>query len=157
MGVPSAEISYWPDTLERWRREGLPAEADPLDYFGRDRIGHIRFDCSLQLPERAIAETADCRIAVDANGVTTKTWLKHYAPPAQLDFTITGRDAWRAHRERLRADLSRIRESAWQVYRDCRARGGYIYHSDHSIPPTVSFDSYRRVIELVREYGSYEG
>ena len=34
--------------------------------------------------------------------------------------------------------------------------GGYIYHSDHSIPPTVSYSNYRHVMELVREVGSYE-
>lgn len=33
--------------------------------------------------------------------------------------------------------------------------GGYIYHSDHSVPNNVSFDQYRRVLELVREYGNY--
>ncbi len=31
--------------------------------------------------------------------------------------------------------------------------GGYIYHSDHSIPKNVSFRQYKRVIELVKEYG----
>lgn len=34
--------------------------------------------------------------------------------------------------------------------------GGYIYHSDHSIPPTVSFENYAYVIELVRKYGTYD-
>jgi uroporphyrinogen decarboxylase len=33
--------------------------------------------------------------------------------------------------------------------------GGFIYHSDHSVPDSVSFDQYRRVIDLVREYGTY--
>ena len=33
--------------------------------------------------------------------------------------------------------------------------GGYIYHCDHSIPPTVGLERYARVIELVREHGSY--
>jgi uroporphyrinogen decarboxylase len=33
--------------------------------------------------------------------------------------------------------------------------GGYIYHSDHSVPNDVSFDQYRRVLELVRKYGTY--
>ena len=33
--------------------------------------------------------------------------------------------------------------------------GGYIYHSDHSIPNNVSFQQYQRVLELVREYGEY--
>ena len=35
-----------------------------------------------------------------------------------------------------------------------RARGGYIYHSDHSVPPTVSFEQYNRVMELVKMYGA---
>lgn len=34
--------------------------------------------------------------------------------------------------------------------------GGYIYHSDHSVPDNVSFTQYCRTIELVRQYGSYE-
>ena len=34
--------------------------------------------------------------------------------------------------------------------------GGYIYHSDHSVPDNVSFERYCRVMELVKKYGSYE-
>jgi len=33
--------------------------------------------------------------------------------------------------------------------------GGYIYHSDHSVPDSVSLEQYRRVIELVLKYGKY--
>ncbi len=33
--------------------------------------------------------------------------------------------------------------------------GGYIYHSDHSVPKNVSFDQYKRTIELARECGRY--
>jgi len=33
--------------------------------------------------------------------------------------------------------------------------GGYIYHSDHSVPDNVSFQQYCRVIELVKRYGKY--
>jgi hypothetical protein len=33
--------------------------------------------------------------------------------------------------------------------------GGYLFHSDHSIPTQVSFQRYARVVELVREYGVY--
>ena len=34
--------------------------------------------------------------------------------------------------------------------------GGYIYHSDHSVPDNVSYEQYCRVIDLVHEYGSYD-
>ena len=33
--------------------------------------------------------------------------------------------------------------------------GGYIFHSDHSIPDDVSFAQYARVVELARKYGRY--
>jgi uroporphyrinogen decarboxylase len=33
-------------------------------------------------------------------------------------------------------------------------RGGYIYHSDHSIPPEVSFGRYQQIMQWVRQYGS---
>jgi uroporphyrinogen decarboxylase len=33
--------------------------------------------------------------------------------------------------------------------------GGYIYHSDHSVPDDVSFKQYQHVIKLVRKYGEY--
>jgi len=33
--------------------------------------------------------------------------------------------------------------------------GGYIYHSDHSVPDNVSFAQYKRVMELVHHYGRY--
>jgi len=35
------------------------------------------------------------------------------------------------------------------------AGGGYIYHSDHSVPPEVSWPRYKLVMDLVRKYGVY--
>jgi len=36
-----------------------------------------------------------------------------------------------------------------------KENGGYIYHSDHSIPPSVSFENFKYLIELVKEFGQY--
>lgn len=33
--------------------------------------------------------------------------------------------------------------------------GGYIYHSDHSVPHSVSFENYRLAMELLKRYGTY--
>lgn len=35
--------------------------------------------------------------------------------------------------------------------------GGYIYHSDHSVPPTVSWERYQWIIACVRRCGTYRG
>ncbi|HUT73475.1 MAG TPA: uroporphyrinogen decarboxylase family protein [Armatimonadota bacterium] len=125
--VPMVDIAFWPQTLERWRREGLPADVEPGAYFGLDEMSGVGLDCSLQLPERTLEETADYRIVVDRNGVTTKEWRDTFATPGQLEFTITDADAWRAHRERLRPDPTRISDAAWQSYRDGRARDAFVY------------------------------
>ncbi len=34
--------------------------------------------------------------------------------------------------------------------------GGYIYHSDHSVPDNVSFDRFKYVIDLVLKHGQYD-
>jgi uroporphyrinogen decarboxylase len=31
----------------------------------------------------------------------------------------------------------------------------YIFHSDHSLPPTISMDTYEYALQLFREYGRY--
>ena len=35
------------------------------------------------------------------------------------------------------------------------ATKGYIYHSDHSVPPQVSWETYQFVIQLLEKYGQY--
>ena len=34
--------------------------------------------------------------------------------------------------------------------------GGYIFHTDHSVPNDVSFDNYRFALEMLEKYGRYE-
>jgi uroporphyrinogen decarboxylase len=52
-------------------------------------------------------------------------------------------------RERIRAELQ-SKMSAAMPYR------GYMYHSDHSIPPGVTLDTYRWLLDEVRRIGRYE-
>ncbi len=42
--------------------------------------------------------------------------------------------------------------SKFAVGKEYRA---YIYHSDHSVPPSVSWETYQRIIEMVHKYGQY--
>ncbi|MDA0746389.1 MAG: hypothetical protein O2954_07710 [bacterium] len=46
-----------------------------------------------------------------------------------------------------------LEEEICSKFEVVRKVGGYIYHSDHSIPKDVSFDQYRRVMALVEKYG----
>ncbi|MBI4579826.1 MAG: hypothetical protein HY718_08995, partial [Planctomycetes bacterium] len=50
-------------------------------------------------------------------------------------------------------DRSRIEREVADKIPVAAQGGGYIYHIDHSVPPTVSFDTYRYLLDLVRHYG----
>jgi uroporphyrinogen decarboxylase len=48
-----------------------------------------------------------------------------------------------------------IEEEVRSKFEVAKVGGGYLYHSDHSVPPNVSFEQYKHVMELVRKYGEY--
>ena len=52
-------------------------------------------------------------------------------------------------------DRSVIEEEIRTKLACAKKGGGYIYSSDHSVPNNVSLEQYRRVIDLVRQYGRY--
>jgi len=53
------------------------------------------------------------------------------------------------------SDLGAIEREIKTKIPPAKKGGGYIYHSDHSVPNNVSFEQYERVLELVRQYGTY--
>lgn len=54
-----------------------------------------------------------------------------------------------------RGDRREIEEEIAGKIPAARERGGYIYHIDHSVPPTIAFDTYSFAIELLKHYGRY--
>jgi uroporphyrinogen decarboxylase len=55
----------------------------------------------------------------------------------------------------MAAGGTRLEEEIASKVPIAKAGGGYIYHSDHSVPDNVSYSNYLRTLELVREYGAY--
>jgi len=53
-------------------------------------------------------------------------------------------------------DPKPIEEEIRRKFAVAKEGGGYIYHSDHSVPNNVGFRQYQRVIELARKYGEYK-
>jgi uroporphyrinogen decarboxylase len=53
-------------------------------------------------------------------------------------------------------DLARIEAEIVAKFAAGKATQGYIYHSDHSIPPSVSWETYQGIMRLVDRYGWYE-
>jgi hypothetical protein len=53
-------------------------------------------------------------------------------------------------------DKTKIEQEIKTKIEVAKKNGGYIYHSDHSIPNIVSFQDYCLVMKLVKKYGVYE-
>ncbi len=104
--VPISD-SPWATTIARWHREGLPEDVDPGEYFGYEGAGHGA-DCSFRFPTETIEETDEYTIAKDPNGATRKNWKHATSTPECIDFTITTRQAWEAHKDRLSYSPDRI-------------------------------------------------
>ncbi len=52
-------------------------------------------------------------------------------------------------------DPAKIEAEIREKFRAAKPGGGYLYHSDHSIPKDVSFERYQLVMRLVSECGRY--
>ncbi|MFH1615886.1 MAG: uroporphyrinogen decarboxylase family protein [Planctomycetota bacterium] len=52
-------------------------------------------------------------------------------------------------------DDSKIENEIKEKFSVAMPGGGYLFHSDHSIPKDVSFEKYKFVMQCVRKYGQY--
>lgn len=118
----------WAATIERWQREGMPADVSYVEYFGLDRfVGGAFTDNSPRYPGEVLSETEDEVVYTSSWGVTMKQWKHAASTPEFLDHTIKGPDAWRAAKERIqptrdRVDWARLR----QHYKTWREQGAWI-------------------------------
>lgn len=55
----------------------------------------------------------------------------------------------------MSGDLDTLEAEVRDKIMAARVDGGYIYHSDHSVPPSVDWERYQWIIDRVRHYGTY--
>ena len=117
----------WGTTIERWRREGMPADADFADYFGLDHAVGLGGDISPRYDAHVVEETDDYVIAFDAWGTTSKNWKHASSTPHWLGRTIVDRETWEAAKARMVMGRDRV---AWDYlkanYATWRDRGWWI-------------------------------
>jgi uroporphyrinogen decarboxylase len=146
--------SYWTTTVERWRREGLPADVSPYEYFDTDEIARIGGDYTLQMPERVLAQDATSRTYWDSDGALRKDlhvpegWTSQW-----LDYTIKTRDDWLECRTRMAYNETRVPDSALDAYRQARARGAFACYSAHACfhPTWMRIGMERMLVSMLEE------
>jgi uroporphyrinogen decarboxylase len=57
---------------------------------------------------------------------------------------------------KLAGTREEIEEEIRTKFTVAKEGGGYIYHSDHSVPSNVSFENYSFAVDMINKYGKYE-
>ncbi len=124
--IPITELSFWPETISRWEREGMWEGVSPADYFGMDQIFlQCPFDGSLRLPERVIEEKETYKIESNSDGVVLKSFKHSYAPPVETDFQIKTREDWERLKTRLLDLENRFTENSMESYELAVRQGNF--------------------------------
>lgn len=100
--------SPWAGTLERWKKEGMPTDADWRDFFQVDKIETIGVDISPQYEKKIVEETADYVISTTEWGITLKNFKVPDSTPEFLDYRVNTREKWEEARARMTVSRNRI-------------------------------------------------
>ena len=119
--------SPWGDTIARWRKEGMPENADWTDYFCIDKIAGIGADNSPRYPVKTLEENDQYKIYTTKWGATMKQWKHATSTPEFLDFTIKDPDSWRKAKALMTPSKDRVDwEHMQKNYRRWRDEGYWI-------------------------------
>ncbi|MEI7848556.1 MAG: uroporphyrinogen decarboxylase family protein, partial [Chloroflexota bacterium] len=101
--------SPWDATIERWQREGMPADQSYVDYFGLDKfVSHRLTDNSPRFPVQVLQETEKDTTYTSEWGVTMRQWKNVASTPEFLSHTIVNADEWRKAKERISPTRDRV-------------------------------------------------
>ena len=106
--IPIFELCFWPRTLERWRREGLPENVAPQEYFALDKAGFFGYDGTLGIPRAVVESDAGSVTERDGDGVYYRSIAGEYSTPHFVKATINTVDDWQESRGRMVADKRRL-------------------------------------------------
>lgn len=129
-GVPDRvgmHESPWGETMDLWRKQGLPEGKSVHDYFGMDLATFGGFNLSFQFPTSIIEDTPAHKIYVDANGVTRKDLkLKSGFTPHWIDHVIKGPLEWNQHKDRLTPKPDRVPATMKESAINCAKTGRFV-------------------------------
>jgi len=135
--VPNFDFGYWPETIKRWHKEGLPTNIDDQIkcelYFGLEgveQIVSVPISVSLypHFEEKVIEDKGEHVIIQDKEGVLFEKSKTSASIPKYLKFPIETKEDWeRFKKERLDPDSpGRVPEDELKELKECWRNRGYI-------------------------------
>ncbi len=114
----------WKETITRWRKEGLPEEKHPNDYFEFDIRYSYFLDTSPMIVPQELEYTERYTIRIDQYGRKIKELNNISAPPQVLSWAVNSQEDWRKIKARFTPSLNRVSLGYWgDYYEDLRPSG----------------------------------
>ena len=105
--VPMIDVP-WSSTLARWQRDGMPREADFLEYFGLDLISKFDVDNSPRYPVRVAEENQRFVMKTTPWGGMVKELKDTVSSLEFVSYSVSNWDSWQKMKERMTPDRDRI-------------------------------------------------
>jgi len=104
--LPSVWQWFFTETLDRWKKEGLPADVHPYEYFGFDRTEIIPINLIDLVPAfevETLEENTTHKVIIDRDGAKKKVFKEHRARSMDqwLEYPVKDRKTWREYKKRL--------------------------------------------------------
>lgn len=135
--------SFWGTTLERWKKEGMPEDADPVAYFGLDPMHITYVDWTCQFPVEKIEETEEYTITRNTDHVMTKNLKGVMSTPLWWNYPLTDRASWEELKPRLAWNETRVDLA--------KAKAAYEEHRDQFqvyMQPCVGFERFKYIMGM---------
>ncbi len=113
--VPISD-SPWRATIERWRKEGLPAEISAAEYFDYELVLFWQ-DLSPRFPVRAVQENEEYIVCTTSYGGLRRDHKDYSTTPEIIDYPCKSREDWEKIKERLTPSRDRIDWEGKWLYR----------------------------------------
>ncbi|MEW5804848.1 MAG: uroporphyrinogen decarboxylase family protein [bacterium] len=106
--MPSRWQKYWPETLERWKGEGMPQDVHAEEFFGLDRVEGLLDTnvCEPVVPlfdQEVLEEEERTKVIIDIDGVKKRV-LKNNRESSMdqwLEYPVKDRTTWQEYKRRL--------------------------------------------------------
>jgi len=116
----------WRATVSRWRKEGLPENQEPGDYFGFD-LALFGADLTPRFPVRVIDENEEYITESTPYGGIRRNHRDYSTTPDVVDCPVKSKDDWTGIKERLKFDFKRVDwATSWERYQRAREDGKYV-------------------------------
>ena len=105
VSLPSVWQWFWNETIQRWKREGMPSDVYREEYFGFDRMEMVPLNLGLLPPfdVETLEEDATYKVIIDGDGAKKRVRKekRELSMDQWIEYPIKNRKDWQEYKKRL--------------------------------------------------------